>query len=1597
MTAGLVLARTVLAGPQPAGETTWRHLADFHTTVVLPLLNTPDMPDAERDQLLRWASAWDGAAVLTQLAEAALDAGAMPDDHVECLLELADLIAGTDPKGDLPRPSRVDVLIGIVGGECVVLAVGEHDKSPQHSAIGETERTAAAAAVGTVLSAYQSRDPAAASWPFRPHLHWPATVALSPSGTDLPLALWLLGEIFELPAASALSVGRFDGAEFQPLPQSQLGSCVAAARTARRDLLVPVATGWQHHPADGSPHKDIRGPRTLDHVASSLWGDRWAQAKRQAHRRELELLGWHPVDWHRAPEDQPIPDLRISQVGQLERHFLDKSSPGSVAVLGGTRHSGRSAIVRQLAANLAYRRRPWLVQVICGSTRELPDRHVALAVATHAMAAVARPTDDSDRRLLIFEDLQPTGDGNASEALRFVAEQLRITVLGVVEYAANSPVDWDTDNTYVATAVVGTEARKRFVEDLAHADSTLNPGPALALLDSGESADLRTLTRKMSGDPGLASRRSVRFRELQRWERSALVFTAAVSLAAGDVAAERVDGLEDENRRLFGMDLGRTPGTVRIASVDDCLAVFELQAAENGIQAQGEPRWKTLNSAVAAQLGPELDDLLRDASPRAIELLHGVRLFHQETCQSLLRAAGHSNALKDWAATAPLLSVTRIAGLCDLMPDGVAQDVVTQMVHRACRGGVRLSASQLLALIHAYQQVEHLLTGDLIDELVVWLIDEIDAVFAAVDGRPDERFAMLLALDRLNRDDAAGLVADRSFDTLAGLTVSVEDYRLVRRVDQLYRRASRKTGYEAPYFPIDQEDPVQQLLKRKPDPDDGIGVLLEAMNLRLSLVDHDWEITFPAYETALNQAFRTATAAELALGLQGIRSPIPQFGTWLLKEWKGFPERVAELFRRSAGATDAAALLNAVARANVFTAFKILNEGASGQLARMMARRASEARDAKGIGQLLSVTRSIEDLFTEGSNTFSTDLAEAFGADRIIDLLKHDPRISVRYHVIKGVWDSQASYRSEVLDVALSVVVDAIRQGRKHWGPEIALWLVNDPEFGSIALSEIQNQVRNQQMLSGMTRATTAHARAVFHRLGRVVHPDVPALYLHQWELMPFVEGLATTSPTAALEVCAEVAHTLMDADISDAGRQIAGATGGASRWTPRLRTVRNEESFVQAVRHLTALDPATAGETLDGLRKATSHVTINGRPADALLARLRRALLGEPTRAPAMLRAIHNVRPQLAKDLLDDVSADRHANFVFRGEIQQIQNPVAQSTAARDLVKVGVTRESGRAWIEPVYKARIQGLHRFSNPRAVTALLRMMSAWDSGWGSAAAQGVNITRIKNRLAFAAIDDVADAIELVRTMAALENTAGAQQLLEVLLDLDITRLGNRLQVTSLCSLVDVLSEILPEAVPRISRTLATALQALVNHMIVSDERAHWLQVGRASRILNQVGAPPSFVGEPPTAPNMAYAAVVAWAATGLGQLGWRADALGRAASRLTSLHSVPNVTDRACLLSATGKGWASKLRSDQTGWNVGRAPFWLLRALYAEEATDPYVAQVLSTCESTIRERINEDISRSDWDASRLQLILNTRSFLHSQPIDETMHPPLSET
>ncbi len=385
------------------------------------------------------------------------------------------------------------------------------------------------------------------------------------------------------------------------------------------------------------------------------------------------------------------------------------------------------------------------------------------------------------------------------------------------------------------------------------------------------------------------------------------------------------------------------------------------------------------------------------------------------------------------------------------------------------------------------------------------------------------------------------------------------------------------------------------------------------------------------------------------------------------------------------------------------------------------------------------------------------------------------------------------------------------------------------------------------------------------------------------------------------------------------------------------------------------------------------SRVRIADEPVGALVARLRAAFLDAPGTVATLLDAVHRVRPDVARAITTVVSTDRYAMHVFRIEVQHLQDPVLLWRVARSLVRCGMTRHAGGAgWIESVHTSRQQIIDRFTSPRAVAAMLRMLATWDPGWGAAAVRGVALSRIVERVRRAR-RDVADAVDLVRVLAALDHRDAATRLLDAVTAHDLREVAADSGLDTACRVIDLMEEFRPDEVPLRITALHDAVDRHVRHPAVLDERRHWLQVGRVCALLATLSPMPP-VDDPRVPPNIVHAAEVAWAAVGLGRPEWGDGALARARKRL--LERPPErVIEQACVLLATAPGWAPDLRVGAASWDVSTAPFWLLRSLYRMSGVDGEISEVLRAAEPTVRRRISEDVVRGDWDASQLRRAL----------------------
>ncbi|PZS15419.1 MAG: hypothetical protein DLM60_17380 [Pseudonocardiales bacterium] len=1586
LTAGLVLVRSLLGGHIPA-EAGWAYLTEFDRDVIGRLISTDPLTVAP---LLWYCWSQQGGADLDRLATSSA-----PEGTIELLLDLVRLGELVNSAAGSPEPRTVgtspQVLVEEFNRRCVVLtARQEHPGEPVYpwyDRRGPLERASAVAtdSLTELLKDFPSlqRATPAGAW----YAWWPPSVPFQARTAALPFALWLLGRSTGLGAPPLLSDGHLVGERVEILTAEEMSVRTKAAEEACCDLLLPTGSGWRRFSSTGTDR--LGGELSLDGAAACVWGTRWESWKRTHHFVELARLGWSLVDWRQQPANQPVPDTDVSQVHSLSRFCINTAAPAAIS-LGGSAGGGKSTIVRRLANRLTdpslTKKRTWDVTVVSRGAGELPGRELALAVGRHVLGAVGQP---ADRRLLVFEDIQPIGSGDADAVLHYVADQLGILVLGVLQYDGNNQEEWQTDRLSPVTAPIGPLARQAFIEEIAAArpELGLDPGPAFAEQAANPRCDLRRITQLMV--PGADPRAELveRYRRLPTSVQRRLVAAAALSLISAEITADELVGLDATDHAVFGVEPGRTAATARLAGEDECLVLMDLhRGAEPG--APNRQRHEILMTLVEV-LEPELATKFRTGAAILPDLLCGARLYHPKACRMLLDSAKSDDRLAEWVSSASVASIHALLRLREQLDEDDVRRVLTQLVDRL-PGEDGWMPATLLAVVRSVQQVDYLFSPEQRDEFVRWLLTATGKVISDGAGRPDERLALLTMIERFDGEDVRKLIADRLYDALAGLSVErVDDYRLVRRADHLQRRIGQviegqDLEEDIPLFPVSQEDAVQNLLNHKPSQSDGVDGLIESMILRLQFgsMRDNWDAVFDDHKDHLSPAMRHTSPARLTQAFHELRTYQSPYATWLISQWVGFAPQARELMSRCSLA-DGAGLLTAIGRSNAAAAFEVLNTSRDSPavvLAQSLAQLVSDSKDAKGAGLMLSAARAVDDMFRTGPDIFSTVLAESLGEDLVRVLIQKDRRLSSRYYLIKGVWDAQAGYREQTLDDALTIVVEAIRAGRKYWGPAIALRLGQDPELGVRALTELRRRLSPEALLVGMTGAPTAEALASFHRLGRVLHEEVPDLFLHRWDEESFSRLVLMSAPTAAMDACAQVAHTLAEAGMRNPGPAIVEATGGYCGWAGRLEHGQQHEGFAQALNSLHDLDRWAAKAMVEELRSRQSRIQINGVPVDALVARVRNALFDEPSAAPAVLHAVETVAPGTAKELWNEAVQDGMAFHIFRNEIKQLQDPIAQSIAARHLVEVGVVPGADTAnWVETVNHTRLQVISRAASPRTIDAVVRMLATWDVGWGVAAARRITLGQVARRLRHGLVNDFQPTVGLLRTLGALGLRTEVEELIDPLIQTGFDRICRYVSLHTACELLDLLAEFRPIDAAQACTALTDAVDAQIRLPVVLDVRDHWLQIGRACRALHRNRHVMRPVSDPQIRSNTAHAPVLAWAATGVAQPGWGGDVLDQCELDLNSV-TRSGATDQVCVLAATSSGWAPSIRTDGRAWHVESAPLWLLRVLYDDAAHDRIVASALAAIEPVIRARLDSPKFRADWDAKKLRLSYGSTAF-----------------
>ena len=1060
----------------------------------------------------------------------------------------------------------------------------------------------------------------------------------------------------------------------------------------------------------------------------------------------------------------------------------------TAVAVGGPPRSGKSVIARQAAARLT-RAKPgkqpgWAVVAVASRSHELPDRHEALEVGRHALALADIAA--GQKVLLVLEDLQPVGPGDTDAVLPFVAEGLDVSVLALLQVNANSPNDWKTDRVLVVPAIVGRVALREFVRRIAETyPAEADSGPALTLLRGDHwIPDLRRLCEVMRRDT--ASTTST-LAGIPPSAYGALAMAAAMTLCRCPVPAEILGGVNRQTRDAVGVIPGNEQGTLTLAGWDICHELIALNAHDPGAAAVTQRgRGVTMVDRMVALLLPPFEAALRSGSAKPLQIMRGALLYRASLCAELLRQANQSGALAAWAAHADSVTLAQ-----SLLSVGAALDeegswlLVHDFLHGLRPTDAQPDLHSVVVIERCLQQ--YLSRADEVQfrKVLTWLLWAASQVLDSQSGSPDERYQFLRRLLRYHEPLLNDLVANRVVEIFSDLDpLRTEDYLLVRRAYKLQLRANRNVQEESASFPIDQEHPVQALIKHEPERTGGIGLYVAVMLLRMLFRYEQWDPMFDRYQHHFEPAVNYTSARNLAHALRELQDYRTPLSTFVVNKWQGLVEAVQSILFQTTVTADTADLLRVIADIHARKAYEILyhrNGDPRSDLAQRIAYNIRKTKDAKGAGMLISACSEIDDLFRAAEDSFASQLAENLTEKWVLMILATDPRPSIKYYLVRGLWDANARYRHRCLDKIHEMVCENLLRSPRPWAAKLAMQVGSDPDFGIPFLLGLRASLRSEDILTAITENRSVETYGELQGLGRVLFGDIASGYLQRFDEGDFVERLAAASPGVVAETCRQTARTLAAADVPGAARQIARLADRThllpeGAWAWRLERTKTPEEFAQAANILRELDPDMAREAITELAARKSVTSYGNEPTGVLLAMLRRAVFESATGACAMLGAIDRSSPGTGKQLYEDLSQQPLLPHALTEEIRQLQNPVAQASAARHLARIGLLPGSPRdAWIGKVFETRRKTAGFLRSPRSIVEQLRMLAVWDPEFAHTFVGDLSFTNVKARLSAGLSKDIASAVEFASILDELGCWPLAIEVCEVLTSLDAPRL------------------------------------------------------------------------------------------------------------------------------------------------------------------------------------------------------------------------------
>ncbi|MFB6662298.1 hypothetical protein ACFCXL_03215 [[Kitasatospora] papulosa] len=1436
---------------------------------------------------------------------------------------------------------------------------------------------------------------------------------LPPSRVDdiavaLPAALRLLARTLaapELPhpapgmsasgAYSLTPIGAVRTTQFQPMDP---GEASLRAQACGGTLVHPGHGGWFRTSAgdDDQTLAVADAGLTLSGAARAYWGEAWDAWRREWHRSALKATGWSLFDWSQTqPDAQPLPDIRTDQVDSLVAIFQDLER--KVAVLGGPSGSGKSCIARCTARSLAEAGRR--VIVLVPDDRAFPSGDVLAEVVRHALGSLEDLVQpETGCPVVILDAIRPMGETDVDRVLPAVSAELGVSVLACLGYDINSFHDWQAANLTVVPSVVRSAALLNLASRAReiHGDKVAANPRFVDALARRFPHDLAGFVKGLCDYRGGNDRPERLEEELRQTFRDELgvdaqeiaAVVAAVSLLGGNVGVP-----EDERSNLYqvGAAPDGVPGRLRFPSPTDCRTILDIYNETVHPDEATRPRRHDL---VAVLVAKELFRDLSDNRSGLLPMLRGARLYDERVCRSLAESLLYPDHEDDFAKWRRNASPVGIALVLLAMDSSLGEKVISRLLKTLV---TRLpqtppgSARSLLAVVRAIHRHRHRFGDPQFEILTEWMAQGFAELLEDRPRPDDGLYSVLEQLSRFHHPRLDEVVAERGSKVLTRLNPDrALDYRTVTRVERLVRRAANDIGRPEYASWVQNEAEVRKLLDHDPDPVRGIGLYLSNLVLRLRYDRdyEDWDIVFERHDVrvGIRQALRHTDAVDLRYALEEARAYQVGFVTRMLNDrelnkGEGFGVAIHKALR-TAPPTDAALLLRTTSEIHDYTAHQALygdsTERPDAGLARALARQVRAHQDAKGAGLLLSATARVDELFLTEKAGFGQYLAEELGMDWVSVRLEEDPRISIQYHLIKGLWEVNASFREECLDLFVDVVARALNRSMRPWGPQAALLLGQDVEFGTAFLEKLGRNVPERRLFDGMKDAPVADARRYFHQLGRAMYQGLPAQYVLEHDAAGFIERMASTSPSSAALCARETARTLVDGGVpaEDAGLWVLRKNGTETtdsvgrRWGAQIGRGSSTNQVTEVINVLAGLNGETAAAILGYLNEKTIS---RGKRKDNLLRdKVRQAVFNDPVEAARLLTAVERVSVGTGAALMRDLQGDWRAWNTFTSEVAHIQHPTQQYQVVRQLVALGL-RPGGvhSKWVDNLRNRHHATVTQVTSPAALSDVLRMACIWDADWACQLAADIPGQRLARRLGYARVRDLTHTPSLLSLLV----MAKADETVRVLFD-ELERLRPALLVKSLDAhsvdvLLDVALRVRPDFAHRLVPAAAEAIDGQMRRDVVLDEAKHWNEIGWTARSLQIMGKTQLLSRRVPNRmPNLFCPDATVWGVMWLPRQNWTQEILGNVVHHIVK----PSVSGAhsvfVAFAYASSQGRTTELRAPDGSWpSLDGCSARALVALQLMAGRDPALRTALLTQQSTLVAQLDRPTSRAGAFAS----------------------------